>query len=197
MKLLTSLIVLSPLVLSAHAADCSEPDKEVYERAASEMMWSIRGWLCSNAWWQSITAGPQGAWCDNQGGIVGAYEGQFTIHGMQSQQQCWDTTEQIIRQCMKLDISAGTGPGQAKNLNGGTWTWGSVYAGGWFWAAHGEQCQNHVKRSGEHNETVEVGQSHSLRPNFTLADGTVLQAENLVTLDVTGDEPVLVKHERF
>jgi hypothetical protein len=87
---------------------------------------------------------------------------------------------------MKLDISAGTGPGQAKNLNGGTWTWGSVYAGGWFWAAHGE-----------HNETVEVGQSHSLRPNFTLADGTVLQAENLVTLDVTGDEPVLVKHERF
>jgi hypothetical protein len=89
MKLRSSLLVLSPLVLSAHAADCSEPDKEVYERAASEMMWSIRGWLCSNAWWQSITAGPQGAWCDNQGGIVGAYEGQFTIHGMQSQQQCW------------------------------------------------------------------------------------------------------------
>jgi hypothetical protein len=89
MKLLKSLILLSPLLLSTQAADCSTPNKEVYEKAASEMMWSVRGWLCSNAWWQSITAGPQGAWCNSKGGIVPAYEGQFTIHGMESQKQCW------------------------------------------------------------------------------------------------------------
>jgi hypothetical protein len=50
LKLLKSLALLSPLMPSAQAAaNCAAPNKEVYEKAASETMGSIRGLVCSNA----------------------------------------------------------------------------------------------------------------------------------------------------
>jgi hypothetical protein len=45
---------------TSFAADCSAEDQQWYEDAAVQMMWSIRAWVCPNAWWESITAGPQG-----------------------------------------------------------------------------------------------------------------------------------------
>lgn len=69
------------------AADCSAEDQQWYEDAAVQMMWSIRAWVCPNAWWQSITAGAQGDWCDTTGGFT--YSGSWTIAGMSSEQECW------------------------------------------------------------------------------------------------------------
>ncbi|KAF3391376.1 hypothetical protein F1880_007931 [Penicillium rolfsii] len=64
-----------------------EPNVTWSSKICSQQFECIRGWLFPNAWWHSITAGPQGAWFNSYRGIVPAYEGQFTIHGLRSQQQ--------------------------------------------------------------------------------------------------------------
>ncbi|KAL4748951.1 hypothetical protein BDW72DRAFT_179191 [Aspergillus terricola var. indicus] len=90
MKLtLNSLLALAPLLGLSQAADCTAPNQQVFSQAAVEMMWSIRAWLCPNAWNQWIIAYPDGAWCDAGGGIVSAFYGSWEIRGMQSEQQCW------------------------------------------------------------------------------------------------------------
>jgi hypothetical protein len=90
MKLnLNSLLALTPLLGLSQAADCIVPNQQVFSQAAVEMMWSIRAWLCPNAWNQWIFAYPDSAWCDAGGGIVSAFYGSWEILGMQSEQQCW------------------------------------------------------------------------------------------------------------
>jgi len=86
MGLITKLIIFHSLLLPTFAADCSSPNKEFYDDAAKQMMWSVRGWVCSNAWWESVTAGPQGGWCNNGGPT---HSGSWTIKGMTSEQECW------------------------------------------------------------------------------------------------------------
>lgn len=86
---LTRYLSLLTLVLTANAADCTAPNQQWFSDAAVQMMWSIRAWLCPNAWSQSITAGPDGGWCDAGGGVISAYWGSWTISGVQSEQQCW------------------------------------------------------------------------------------------------------------
>ncbi|EIT75487.1 hypothetical protein AO1008_08270 [Aspergillus oryzae 100-8] len=92
---LTRYLSLLTLVLTANAADCTAPNQQWFSDAAVQMMWSIRAWLCPNAWSQSITAGPDGGWCDAGGGVISAYWGSWTISGMQSEQQCWQGADMI------------------------------------------------------------------------------------------------------
>jgi hypothetical protein len=80
---------LFSLTLTTNAADCTAPNQQWYDLSAVQMMWSIRAWVCPNAWRQSITAGPDGAWCHKNGDLAGSYWGSWTISGMQSEQQCW------------------------------------------------------------------------------------------------------------
>jgi hypothetical protein len=84
-----SILLLSTLTLAANAADCTAKNQQWFSSSAVQMMWSIRAWLCPNAWNQAITAGPDGGWCEAGGGVVSAYWGTWTIAGMQSEQQCW------------------------------------------------------------------------------------------------------------
>jgi hypothetical protein len=84
-----NILLLSTLTLAANAADCTAPNQQWFSSSAVQMMWSIRAWLCPNAWNQAITAGPDGGWCEAGGGVISAYWGTWTISGMQSEQQCW------------------------------------------------------------------------------------------------------------
>ncbi|KAF7593558.1 hypothetical protein BBP40_011286 [Aspergillus hancockii] len=202
MKLLGRL-ALSSLVLAANAADCTAPNQQWFSDAAVQMMWSIRAWVCPNAWSQSITAGPDGGWCDAGGGLISAYWGSWTISGMQSEQQCWvcdsappvsnveawridkwkkDITEEIIKQCMWYDFAS-------TSYNGGSWTYGNIYAGGWFWADTSKTCSHAVKR----DATLEVEGP----TNFTLADGTTLKVDRQVWLDFTADGATVVRDETY
>jgi hypothetical protein len=51
------------------------------------MMGSIEAWVCDNAWWESITAYPEGDWCGADGGFT--YSGFWQITGMASSSECW------------------------------------------------------------------------------------------------------------
>ncbi|KAL4816914.1 hypothetical protein BDW67DRAFT_184370 [Aspergillus spinulosporus] len=135
MKLnLNPLLVLAPFFAFSQAADCTAPNQQVFSQATVEMMWSIRTWLCPNAWNQWIIAYPDGAWCDTGGGIISAFYGSWEICGMQSEQQCgWafsflihfqlcaDITEEIINQCMWYDFAS-------TSYNDGTWSYGDIWA---------------------------------------------------------------------
>jgi hypothetical protein len=81
------LLFLSLSFANTFAANCSPEGQQFYEVAAVQMMWSIRAWVCPNAWSESITAYPQGDWCDSEGGFP--YSGSWTIAGMSSEQECW------------------------------------------------------------------------------------------------------------
>ncbi|KAL4930902.1 uncharacterized protein BDV17DRAFT_28052 [Aspergillus undulatus] len=181
---------LLPLLLTAPAptlaADCTAPNQQVFSQAAVEMMWSIRAWLCPNAWWQYIVAYPDGAWCDAGGGIASAFYGSWTIQGMQSEQQCWDITEEIINQCMWYDFAS-------TSYNGGSWTYGGIYAGGWFWVDNSRSCVHPVKRDGGSEEV----DWERLGLNFTLADGSTGHVDAKVWLDLSGEEAVVVKEEKY
>ncbi|KAL3477622.1 hypothetical protein BJX99DRAFT_122782 [Aspergillus californicus] len=181
---LTNILSLSSLILAANAADCTAPNQQVFSSAAVEMMWSVRAWMCPNAWWQSVTVAPDGGWCDAGGGIVSAYWGEWTISGMQSEQQCWDVSEEIINQCMWYDFAS-------TSYNGGTWTWGSIYAGGWFWADNTKSCAHPVKRDADAEAELDG------RSSFTLADGTVRTVDRRVWLDVTAEKATLVRDEIY
>ncbi|KAL2822460.1 hypothetical protein BJX63DRAFT_427027 [Aspergillus granulosus] len=187
MKLFTPLLI-SALSLTAKAADCTAPNQQWFSDAAVQMMWSIRAWLCPNAWNQAITAGPDGGWCDAGGGVISAYWGTWTISGMQSEQQCWDITEEIIKQCMWYNY-------ESTSWNGGSWTYGSIYAGGWFWADSTKTCSHAVKRGlgGAVEDEVDVEGP----TNFTLADGTVQKIDRQVWLDVTEDGVKVVREETY
>ncbi|KAL3447856.1 hypothetical protein BJX65DRAFT_276138 [Aspergillus insuetus] len=174
-----NILLLSTLTLAANAADCTAPNQQWFSNSAVQMMWSIRAWLCPNAWNQAITAGPDGGWCDAGGGVVSAYWGTWTISGMQSEQQCWDITEEIIKQCMWYDF-------EQTSYNGGSWTYGSIYAGGWFWSDSSKTCSHAMKRDTE----LEIEGP----TNFTLADGTVHKVDRQVWLDIN-EEGVFVAHE--
>ncbi|KAE8153185.1 hypothetical protein BDV25DRAFT_149836 [Aspergillus avenaceus] len=179
---LTGYLSLLALALTANAADCTAPNQQWFSDAAVQMMWSIRAWLCPNAWSQSITAGPDGGWCDAGGGVVGAYWGSWTISGMQSEQQCWDVTEQIINQCMWYDYAS-------TSYNGGSWTYDSIYAGGWFWADTSKTCSHAVKR----DVMIENGE----RVNFTLADGSSQAVDRQVWLEFTPEGINVVRDETY
>ncbi|KAB8236699.1 hypothetical protein ETB97_008898 [Aspergillus alliaceus] len=181
MKLL-GYLALSSLVLAANAADCTAPNQQWFSDAAVQMMWSIRAWVCPNAWSQSITAGPDGGWCDAGGGVISAYWGSWTIAGMQSEQQCWDITEQIINQCMWYDFAS-------TSYNGGSWTYGGTYAGGWFWADTSKTCTHAVKRDASIDNEGPT--------NFTLADGTTKKVDKQVWLDFTAEGVRVVREETY
>jgi|SRR4051794_8323122 hypothetical protein len=97
-----------------------------------------------------------------------------------------DITEQIINQCMygvfHTDNSFHVG-------NGGTWTWGSTYAGGWFWVDNGGVCKNHGKR-----EALSLGEEN-ISLNYTLASGEDLPIDRQVWLDLDDPENVKVVSE--
>ncbi|KAL5334005.1 hypothetical protein BJX70DRAFT_405763 [Aspergillus crustosus] len=183
MKLSNAVLALSSFALSAHAADCTGPNQSVFSDAAVQMMWSIRAWACPNVWWQSVTVVPDGAWCDAGGGIVGAYWGTWTLSGVQSEQQCWDITEEIINQCMWYDFAS-------TSYNGGSWSYGGIYAGGWFWGDNTRSCVHPVKR-GEEVEEIEGP------TNFTLADGTIHKVDKQVWLKITEDGATVVREETY
>ncbi|KAL4795903.1 hypothetical protein BDV19DRAFT_362284 [Aspergillus venezuelensis] len=196
------LTLLTPLLLAATttpvlAADCTAPNQQIFSQAAVEMMWSIRAWLCPNAWWQYIVAYPDGGWCDAGGGIASAFYGSWTIQGMESEQQCWDITEEIINQCMWYDFAS-------TSYNGGSWTWGSIYAGGWFWVDNSRSCIHPVKRDGVSGLEVEgrdldEGEVdfEALGLNFTLADGSSGRVDSRVWLDFSSGEAVVVREEVY
>ncbi|EED22588.1 conserved hypothetical protein [Talaromyces stipitatus ATCC 10500] len=184
---------LSPLILTAaNAADCTAPNQQWYDLSAVQMMWSIRAWVCPNAWWQSITAGPDGAWCHVNGDLAGSYWGSWTISGMQSEQECWDVLEQIIDQCMWYDY-------KLTSYNGGTWKWGNTYAGGWFWADNSKPCVHAVQaRGSEETETETETIGYGAPTNFTLANGTVMKINRQVWLNLSEDgSPKLVREETY
>ncbi|KAL4920523.1 hypothetical protein BDW62DRAFT_198832 [Aspergillus aurantiobrunneus] len=188
MKLkLPSLLLATPLITTTMAADCTAPNQQVYSQAAVEMMWSIRAWMCPNVWWQNIVVYPDGAWCDAGGGIASAFYGSWTISGMQSEQQCWDITEQIINQCMWYDFAS-------TSYNGGSWTYGSIYAGGWFWVDNSRTCVHPVKRDGLLLDD-DVDQLDGVE--FTLSHGTTGHVDTRVWLDLSGEEPVVIRKEEY
>ncbi|KAL3471216.1 hypothetical protein BJX99DRAFT_263492 [Aspergillus californicus] len=170
----TNLLIPLTLLTTTQAADCTDPDAAVFSVAARDMMWSIRDWLCTNAWWESTEAEPQGAWCDKGGGIISAYQGSWTIRGVGSQQECW-----VIDQCMWYDYAN-------HNYNGGSWSLGETYVGGWSWAARGEACVNPVKR-GLSGEGDIKGDGTK-----TLPGGRIVQVDSTFKLDVSGKEAVIV-----
>ncbi|KAL2831437.1 hypothetical protein BDW59DRAFT_182106 [Aspergillus cavernicola] len=178
----TRLLSLASLVLAGNAADCTAPNQQWFSSSAVEMMWSIRAWLCPNAWSQSITAGPDGGWCEAGGGVIPAYWGTWTISGMQSEQQCWDITEEIINQCMWYDYAS-------TSYNGGSWSYGSIYAGGWFYADSTRTCSHAVKRDDEEIQGPVA--------NFTLADGSTHTVDRQVWLDITGEGTTVVRDETY
>ncbi|KAL2842130.1 hypothetical protein BJX68DRAFT_168427 [Aspergillus pseudodeflectus] len=177
-----NILLLSTLTLAANAADCTAPNQQWFSSSAVQMMWSIRAWLCPNAWNQAITAGPDGGWCEAGGGVISAYWGSWTISGMQSEQQCWDITEEIINQCMWYDF-------EQTSYNGGSWTYGNIYAGGWFWADSSKTCSHAVKRDAE----LEIEGP----TNFTLADGTVQKVDRQVWLDINEEGVTVVREETY
>jgi hypothetical protein len=93
-----------------------------------------------------------------------------------------DITEQIIKQCMWYDYAS-------TSYNGGSWTYGNTYAGGWFWADKSKTCSHAVKR----DVTIENEGS----PNFTLADGTTKKVDRQVWLDITADGATVVREETY
>ncbi|RDW63121.1 uncharacterized protein DSM5745_10232 [Aspergillus mulundensis] len=187
MKLsLPSLLAFTPLLGLATAADCSAPNQQVFSQAAVEMMWSIRAWICPNAWNSWTIAYPDGAWCDAGGGIVSAFYGSWEIRGMQSEQQCWDITEEIINQCMWYDFAS-------TSYNGGTWSYGDIWAGGWFWADNSRSCVHPVKRDALPAAEPAAAPAEG---NGTLADGSA-QVGSRVWLDFSSGEAVVVRKEEF
>jgi hypothetical protein len=72
------------------------------------------------------------------------------------------------------------------SYNGGSWTYGGIYAGGWFWSDSSKTCSHAVKRD---NELDIEGPT-----NFTLSDATVHKVDRQVWLDIT-EEGVQVVHE--
>ncbi|KAL5046063.1 hypothetical protein BDW71DRAFT_182704 [Aspergillus fruticulosus] len=187
---LNSLLALTPLLGLGNAADCTAPNQQVFSQAAVEMMWSIRAWLCPNAWNQWIVAYPDGAWCDAGGGIVSAFYGSWEIRGMQSEQQCWDITEEIINQCMWYDFAS-------TSYNGGTWSYGDIWAGGWFWADNSRSCVHPVKRDALPAAAPVPAEKVDAEGNgTTLADGSS-HVGSRVWLDFSSGEAVVVKKEEF
>jgi hypothetical protein len=81
MQLAKIAIAISGMVSVALAADCTAKNTQYYSAYAVDMMWSVRQWLCPNAWGQSITAGPAGNWCAADGSGY-TYTGSWTIAGM-------------------------------------------------------------------------------------------------------------------
>ncbi|KAL5338374.1 hypothetical protein BJX70DRAFT_408668 [Aspergillus crustosus] len=179
----TTLIpLLFTLFATTQAADCTDPTAVAYANGAREMMWSIRDWMCPNAWKESAVAKPPQTWCDAGGRIVESYSGHWQISGLESEQECWDITAQIIDQCMWYNY-------KDKNYNGGSWTSGNKYVGGWFYDAGGKPCQHPVKRDGSGSAAAADGAG----TNFTLADGEVRHVDKVFLLDVMGDEAVPVE----
>jgi hypothetical protein len=101
-----------------------------------------------------------------------------------------DILEQIIDQCMWYDY-------KTTSYNGGTWTWGSTYAGGWFWADNSKPCVHVVSKRGVERTETEFD-SRGAVTNFTLVDGTTMTINRQVWLDLSEDgSPKLVREETY
>jgi len=76
--------------------------------------------------------------------------------------------------------------------NGGSWSYGSSYAGGWFWEDPSLSCTNHV--STKKDVVPKIGEEN---PNFTLSDGTIVPVDRRVWLDLSSDKAVLSHETRY
>lgn len=75
------------------------------------------------------------------------------------------------------------------SYNGGSWTYGSIYAGGWFWADTSKSCSHAVKR-----DVMIENEPHL---NFTLADGSTQTVDRQVWLDFTPEGTTVVRKETY
>ena len=82
------------------------------------------------------------------------------------------------------------------SYNGGTWSYGDIWAGGWFWADNSRGCVHPVKRDALPAASVDVGNINAEVNGTTLADGTS-QVGSRVWLDFSSDEVVVVRKEEF
>ncbi|KAL3469732.1 hypothetical protein BJX99DRAFT_251768 [Aspergillus californicus] len=188
MKLATYLLPLSSLLIAANAADCTAPNAQFWSNSAVQMMWSMREYACVNHWSENIVIVPDGGWCDAGGGFVSAYWGEWHLAGLQSQTQCWDTTEEIINQCMGYDtINA---------YNGGSWNYGDIHVSGWFWGDNGKSCIHPVSKRGLDRD-IEI-ETDNEGPIFTFEDGTVSHVDRKVWVDISADgKATLVRDEVY
>ncbi|KAH8897451.1 hypothetical protein GQ53DRAFT_743144 [Thozetella sp. PMI_491] len=117
------------------AADCTAQDQVFpWGDTAVQMMWSMRDYGCSNAWWQNIKIVPQGNWCYSGG--APCWNGWWYFHNHPSQQACWDVLEEIINQCMWSRFYPDN---SVHTSNGGSWSYGSEYSEGWFYAVNSKR----------------------------------------------------------
>jgi hypothetical protein len=101
-----------------------------------------------------------------------------------------DTTEQIIDQCM---YAVWETDNNLHTDNGGDWTYGSTYAGGWFWVVNGGSCSNYVS-----TRKVKKGEVPSVDgpTNYPVSNGKTLPVDRHVWLDLHNPDTVKIVAEK-
>lgn len=74
--------------------------------------------------------------------------------------------------------------------NGGTWTLGSTYAGGWFWVDNQGSCSNHVSDNVKKDGSAFIGAETAT--NYMLSSGETIPVDRRVWLDLSNPDDVKV-----
>jgi hypothetical protein len=85
---------------------------------------------------------------------------------------------------------------RSTSYNGGTWSYGDIWAGGWFWADNSRSCVHPVKRDALPVASVPVGDINAEMNGTTLADG-MSQVGSRLWLDFSPTRWLLLRRRSF